>query len=66
VYKGYGGDCRNCSHNFQPLGGSDGGIGTNAEGNHTHTFNVTSGSSGDGQPHENMPPYYVLTYIMKL
>jgi microcystin-dependent protein len=36
---------------------------------HTHTI---SGSTGDGttdgansQPHENRPPYYVLTYIMK-
>ena len=26
---------------------------------------LTSGTGGN-QPHENMPPYYVLTYIMKL
>ncbi len=66
VYKGYGGDCRNCSHNFQPLGGSDGGIGTGDAGNHEHTFNVNSSHAGGNQPHNNMPPFYVLTYIMKL
>lgn len=25
-----------------------------------------TGNSGNGQPHENMPPFYVLSYIMKL
>jgi microcystin-dependent protein len=76
VYKGYGGDCRNCSHNFQPLGGSDGGIGTNSEGNHTHSIstdwqgnhyhNFSTTNTGGNQPHNNMPPFYVLAYIMKL
>ncbi len=28
--------------------------------------NVTSGLTGGGQPHNNMPPYYTLIYIMKL
>jgi microcystin-dependent protein len=39
---------------------------TFSNGNHTHTFNVNSGYAGGNQAHENMPPFYVLTYIMKL
>jgi len=35
---------------------------TSTTGNHTHTINNT----GSNQSHNNMPPYYVLTYIMKL
>jgi microcystin-dependent protein len=31
-------------------------------GNHNHTIS----SQGNGDPHENRPPYYVLAYIMKL
>ena len=31
--------------------------------NHQHAF--TTGSAGNDQPHENMPPFYVLTYIIK-
>ena len=34
--------------------------------NHSHNFNVDSGHTGGSQAHENMPPFYVLTYIMKL
>ena len=64
IYKGFGRDCRNCTHNFQPLQGSDGGLGTNDAGNHSHTF--TTDHRGGKQAHENMPPFYVLTYIMKL
>lgn len=37
---------------------------TNAVGTHVHTF--TSNSTGDREPRNNMPPYYVLAYIMKL
>ena len=33
-----------------------------AAGNHNHTIH----SQGDGQGHENRPPYYALAYIMKL
>lgn len=33
-------------------------------GAHSHT--VTIGSTGGGQAHENRPPYFALTYIMKL
>ena len=39
---------------------------TAAAGDHSHTFNVNSGAVGGNQAHENMPPFYVLTYIMKL
>ena len=35
---------------------------TSTNGNHTHKVNNT----GSNKPHNNMPPYYVLTYIMKL
>ena len=31
-------------------------------GNHNHTINETGGN----QPHDNMPPYYVLAWIMKI
>jgi microcystin-dependent protein len=37
---------------------------TNTTGSHLHTF--TSNSTGGGEAHNNMPPYYVLAYIMKL
>ena len=29
-----------------------------------HTDNVRSGGAGESKPHENMPPFYVLTYIV--
>ena len=32
-------------------------------GTHTHTF--TTNLTGDGDRHNNLPPYYVLAYIMK-
>lgn len=35
-----------------------------SDGSHTHTF--TSDATGGGQAHNNMPPYYVLAYIIKL
>jgi len=35
---------------------------TTTNGAHTHTINNTGGN----QPHNNMPPYYVLRYIMKI
>lgn len=40
------------------------GISINSDGAHTHTF--TSQSTGGGSAHNNVPPYYVLAYIMKL
>ena len=33
-------------------------------GNHTHG-NARMNSTGGGQPHDNMPPYYVVMFIMK-
>lgn len=39
-------------------------LSTNTTGSHLHIF--TSNSTGDGEPHNNMPPYYMLAYIMKL
>ena len=35
---------------------------THADGLHHHTF--TTNTLGEGTPHNNMPPYYALSYIM--
>ena len=37
---------------------------TEQAGEHDHE--ITIGVSGSGAPHNNMPPYYTLSYIMKL
>ena len=37
---------------------------TNTSGNHAHKF--TTNTLGEGQPHNNMPPYYALAFIMKI
>lgn len=37
---------------------------TNVTGAHTHT--ITISETGGGQPHNNLPPYYALCYIMKI
>lgn len=49
-------------------GSSATGVSLAAAANHTHTINIsdTTGSQGDGQPHENRPPYYALCYIQKM
>ncbi len=39
---------------------------TDGNGNHSHSVSITTDSRGGNQPHNNMPPFYVLTYIMKL
>lgn len=47
-------------------GSSGTGISINADGAHTHTFSVTSGSTGSSGTNANLPPYYALAYIMCL
>ena len=37
---------------------------TTSNGNHSHNF--TTSNTGGGNSHDNMPPYYVLAYIMKI
>lgn len=32
----------------------------------TNTTNISTTTAGNSQPHNNMPPYYTLCYIMKL
>lgn len=39
-------------------------LNTSTDGNHNHTF--TSDNTGGGAAHNNMPPYYALSYIMKV
>ena len=41
-------------------------VNTNNAGIHNHNMNFDSGNTGGGQPHENMPPFYVLAYIMRI
>lgn len=50
--------------NTYQSGSSTTGISVNSSGTHTHTF--TTGSSGGDHAHNNMPPFYVLAYIMKI
>jgi len=40
--------------------------GTADAGNHDHSFNVTSTSTGSGNAIDKLPPYYVLAYIMRV
>jgi len=39
---------------------------TSNAGNHDHTATLIMASQGEGAAHENRPPYYALTYIIKL
>lgn len=48
------------------LGSYSGSYGTSTAGEHTHTITATAEATGGGQPHENMPPYYALCYIMRI
>lgn len=60
------------SHVHNPLVHKNSAIGSNntlLTSNGSGTFDVIEGtiqSNGSSQPHPNMPPYYVLAYIMKL
>lgn len=36
------------------------------EGEHTHPINLTSQSTGSGQPVDNMPPFFALAFIMRV
>lgn len=53
----------NTSNNNQWRGDSN--ISTGSSGAHTHSISGSLDSSGEGQPHENRPPYYALHFIMK-
>lgn len=43
-----------------------GTVGTSSSGTHTHTISGSIENSGNSQPHNNMPPYYALCYIMRV
>lgn len=47
--------CGNCAFN----------VGTDGAGNHSHSVTITTNHTGGSQPNNNMPPFYVLTFIMK-
>jgi len=56
-------------HTVQPAGWwqqSSGWITSSDRNNWGHDYSFTTDNSGGGAGHNNMPPYYVLTYIMKL
>lgn len=43
-----------------------GTVRTGSSGTHTHTISGSIENSGNSQPHNNMPPYYALCYIMRM
>ena len=47
-------------------GQSEFGTGSGQSGAQPLTTNITTGSTGQSQPHNNMPPYYVLAFIMRI
>ena len=69
---------QNHTHDFNfnyNIGGSTGNDGahshningnTNNTGSHTHNVTGSTASEGSGGSDKNLPPYYALTYIMKL
>ena len=63
-----GGFSTNASGMTSSSGPSD--ISTNSSGSHTHTISgnitYTMYNTGGSQPHNNLPPYYALCYIMKI
>jgi hypothetical protein len=40
--------------------------GTEFAGNHDHSFNVTSTSTGSGQAIDKLPTFYALAFIMRV
>lgn len=54
------------THNISNTGNHSHNFSTSNTGAHTHQVYFTSGATGGGATHENMPPYYALAYIMKL
>jgi len=43
------------------------GTAADSEGTkHNHTITVSETNKGSGNPHENMPPFYVLAFIMRI
>ena len=51
--------------NINELGEGGGGAWYNGNGQYRIRINNSKGFTGDDQPHNNMPPYYTLAYIMK-
>jgi len=66
TYQGGGSSGWNAGHHHRISLGGNNAWNINTSDNHAHTFSFTTDSRGSNQSHNNMPPFYVLTYIMKL
>jgi len=53
-------------HSVAAVSGSGSGVTGLVYGEQTSSRTVGTSYVGDGEPHENRPPYYALAYIMKL
>ena len=66
TYQGGGSSGWNAGYHHRISLGGNNAWNINTSDNHAHTFSFTTDSRGSNQSHNNMPPFYVLTYIMKL
>ena len=41
-------------------------VSLDGNGSHNHNVTITENARGGGEPHENMPPFYVLAFIMRV
>lgn len=56
----------NTSENTNVIGDHAHSFSTNTTGAHAHNLSGVTGGTGEGQAHNNIPPYYALAFIQKL